>query len=468
MRLFTCLVLGLAACVGCGPLARTPVAAGGAVPWQAPAADPAEIWVGLAFSGGGHRASAFGLGVVQELRAAGIGNSTTLADRVGFVAGVSGGAVLAATLALDGTAGLPAFRDIYLAGDAGRHMPPAVPGVAVAEDLAFGADPVATLGRALEADLFHGARYADLPGTVDLRLVASDVARAAPFVFDRATFAALCGDLDAQPVAAAVAASAAFPVVFSAVTLHPRGSCDRAEPPVLAAARTDPAAQPALRLLATTLADYADPQRSRPVRLLDGGMTDRYGTTGFLAARAEGGLSPASPDTAIRLRHILFVAVDAAQENWRITDDMLPTGRVVALTLYGLPQRLSAEGLAELDPLLSGRAITATTTGSFATLRDALTAWRQQIVDWRCGLDPESLAALYPDRPAAWDCADLTIHLAEVRIDALPAGLRAGMADIPTRLRLLPAQIDLAITAGGAGLRHLPVWRDFRRSLLGG
>ena len=64
---------------------------------SAPPGSPSVI-AAVALSGGGARAAAFGLGVLEELKATRFplgGRSTTLLDEVGLVSGVSGGSVLA-------------------------------------------------------------------------------------------------------------------------------------------------------------------------------------------------------------------------------------------------------------------------------------------------------------------------------------------------------------------------------------
>lgn len=462
--------LVLATCGEANPPLNTPLYAGAnAAP--APVAAPADdIYIGVAFSGGGHRATAFAYAVLDELRSVGADESAGgLAGRVRFVAGVSGGAVIGTWFALHGAEGLDGFRERYLLSDAERYMlPNGFDPETLARGLGQGLNTRDTFARALDETLFRGARFAALDGTagVNLRIVASDVGSAAPFVFDRTTFDALCSDLSRLPLSEAVAASAAFPVVFSPFVIEAhRRSCDYTEPPALAAARDNRQAHPAVRLLAETIARYADPAEIRSVRLLDGGMTDSYGITGFLAARAEGGLSPMTPAEAVRVRRILFLAVDAAHENWRITDTLLPSGRLLGLTLYGLNQRLSDDGGGDLDPLLAGRAITATTTGSYATLSAAMVLWRQEIVAWRCGLQAAELDALYPDRPADWDCRDLHVHVDEIGLERLPSALRDRMNDVPTRLVLPADDIDAAIAAGRIALRRAPAYAAFLRGI---
>ncbi len=79
-----------------------------------------ETVIGLSFSGGGMRASAFAYGAIKELAAheARSGKiNKPLIDNVVFVSGVSGGSVPAAYLALNGARTIPSFRDKFLYRD---------------------------------------------------------------------------------------------------------------------------------------------------------------------------------------------------------------------------------------------------------------------------------------------------------------------------------------------------------------
>ncbi|OYX24570.1 MAG: hypothetical protein B7Z10_08980 [Rhodobacterales bacterium 32-66-7] len=96
----------------------------GCAPWNAPLNPPlqgrnaplteavqagdGEVYIGLAFSGGGFRATAFAYGMLEELRAAGVTSGTPngLLDQVRLVSGVSGGAIMAAAFGLQGPDGL--------------------------------------------------------------------------------------------------------------------------------------------------------------------------------------------------------------------------------------------------------------------------------------------------------------------------------------------------------------------------
>ncbi len=153
----------------------------GCAPWNQPQNEPlegenaslvepltagdGEVYIGLAFSGGGMRATAFAYGMLEELRASGVvtGTANGLLDNVRLVSGVSGGSVMAAQFGLAGPEGLAGFRDAYLVTDAERYMATsALNPLTLAKGLAGGGKGGGTLGRYLDEVLFHGATFGDL------------------------------------------------------------------------------------------------------------------------------------------------------------------------------------------------------------------------------------------------------------------------------------------------------------------
>ena len=83
--------------------------------------DDEELFVGLAFSGGGMRAAAFSYGVLAELDRIQLhsrNSSARLIDHVDFLSGVSGGAITAAYFGLNGRAALANFQEKFLMRDA--------------------------------------------------------------------------------------------------------------------------------------------------------------------------------------------------------------------------------------------------------------------------------------------------------------------------------------------------------------
>ena len=192
--------------------------------------DPAEeeLFVILAFSGGGTRAAAFSYGLLEGL--AGIeyqpaaGPKRTLLEDVDVISSVSGGSFTAAHYALFGAAGFKRFEDDFLYRN--------IQGELIARALApwnWARLARSSFGRIdLAAELydeavFQGATFATLlaqPKRPYLLLNATDMTEGARFEFTQDQFDLLCSDLSDVKVARAVAASSAFPVLLSPLTLH--------------------------------------------------------------------------------------------------------------------------------------------------------------------------------------------------------------------------------------------------------
>lgn len=453
MRLACLLSLALlSACAAVNP-PRNPVLDGAANPdlVASDRLDGGEVFVGLAFSGGGMRASAFAYGMTEELRAAG------LRDRVRLVSGVSGGAVTAAQLGLNGPEGLAGFRERYLLRDAERYMAnsPLNP-VTLLRGLTGGANGRATFGRHLDETLFHGATFGDMRARSGIRtwINATDMANATPFLFTPETFDALCSDLMRLPLSEAVAASAAFPLVFSPVVLEAhQGQCDYREPDWLTAARFNPEATEAMRAYARSLESYARPEALRYVKLLDGGATDNFGTTALALerARARSAAAPLTAEEAVRLRRMLFLVADAGVQpdfRWSLT----PKG----------------PGVVGLTRALAMASVGAATRAGYDAMRAEMRRWQEDLVEWRCALSPAEVRRLRGGDRGPWDCADLKLFVGLASFDSLPEAERADLDRVPTRLRLPEAQVDQVIAAGRAATRATAAFNGFLQSLEGG
>jgi len=413
-----------------------------------------EIWIGLAFSGGGMRASAFAHGMLEGLRAATAtpGDPDGILSDVRLVTGVSGGSVTAAHFGYYGAAGVDGYRDKFLIRNAEKYMAnsPLNP-LTLVRGLSGGANDADTFGRFLDETLFHGATFGDLRRTSRIRtwINASDVANNTAFLFSAETFDALCSDLGAYPISQAVAASAAFPVVFSPIVLEAHsGKCDYTEPDWLTAARFNPEASSAMKAHAAALESYADPEQIRFVKLLDGGITDNFGTTGLSVerARAQEAHSPLSPDEAIKIRRILFLVANAG-----VSRD------------FGWTRKLPGPGGLQLAMSIANSAMSAATRTGYDAMRLELADWERDLVDYRCAL-PRAQVVRVRGTSSGWDCRDVKLFVGQVSFDDLPEAMRAELNAIPTRLRLEEDQVDLAIRAGQMATRQNPELNGFLRT----
>ncbi|HYB10775.1 MAG TPA: patatin-like phospholipase family protein [Alphaproteobacteria bacterium] len=186
---------------------------------------PEEPVILLAFSGGGSRAAALALAVLDELRVYSFdenGQRSRLVDHIKVISSVSGGSVTSAWFGLVGPDGMDALKDDFLLKD----------NMATLEWTA--ADPITwvrltfsnytridALRDLLDERLFHGKRFADFarPGAPLVILNATDMASGEVFAFTTQHFNDICSDLGALPISVGVAASAAFPVALSPMSL---------------------------------------------------------------------------------------------------------------------------------------------------------------------------------------------------------------------------------------------------------
>ena len=239
------------------------------------------------------RAAAFSYGILTEFDRIPIRskNSTTrLIDHVDFLSGVSGGAITAAYFGLNGRAGLADFQEKFLMRDAEESFSSIFNPMSVAHAYEGGINGSQQFPRWLDDNLFHGATFRQLGPEHWPRvwINASDIFNRTPFVFSDETFGAICSDLASYPIANAVAASAAMPLIFAPVVLRTfPNRCRSSMPNWIERALREAASPPILKVYANALTRYRDGSMSY-IKLLDGGLVDNYGLSGFTIARTLG------------------------------------------------------------------------------------------------------------------------------------------------------------------------------------
>jgi NTE family protein len=283
-----------------------------------------ELFVALAFSGGGKRSSAFGYGVLTALRdiTVDFGNGRRrLTDEIDVVTGVSGGSFTASAFALKRDAMFETYKDEFLKYDLnaeifGIYLMPwrwdwlVNPNWGTNDEMA----------RVYDELLFKGADYGDLAqlGRPFLGVQATDFANEEPFVFGQDTFDWICSDITTLPMARAVAASNGFPVLFTPISLRnyahdDEHACKRPAwvDPYLAI----PDELSRRRQLALLASSYLDKREEAYVHLLDGGVSDNLGLRGLMQM-----LAPTAEEATLdaeslnKLRHVLIVSVDGQAE----------------------------------------------------------------------------------------------------------------------------------------------------------
>lgn len=408
-----------------------------------------DMVIGLAFSGGGTRAAAFSFGVLKglsDLNTTDKGRTVSLIDRVDFVSGVSGGSVTAAYFGLKKRAALVDFRERFLIKDAEAALNTRVSLVNLASGLGGGVNEDLRLRNWLDANLFDGAKFSAL--TADRRpavwINATDIYNRTPFVFSKVLFSLICSDLGAYPVSAAVAASAAVPVAFEPIILETYpDQCKPTAPPWLLKAQNNPNASPLLRAFAEGALRQRDGSM-KYIKLLDGGLVDNYGLSGFTIAResAETPHGPLTPGEAVRLRRMMFLIVDAggqAKRDWA--------------------QKLEGPSGAALIAAITDSSLDAAKRLSYSAFEATMANWRVALVRWRCGLTAAAVTKLRG--PGAWDCRDVQFFIGRIGFDQFDPALMERLNAIPTTLKLPEATVDELIGAGSEAVTRNSVYRKF-------
>jgi NTE family protein len=413
-----------------------------------------DVLIGLAFSGGGMRAAAFSYGVLAEFDRTKVrlkGTSTSLLDQIDFVSGVSGGAITAAYFGLKGRSELHEFRDRFLLRNAEESLATSVISpVNIFRAYEGGVNDAEQFPRWLDDNLFHGATFRDL-GSLHRPHVwinASDIYNRTPFVFNNTTFDAICSELSSYPIASAVAASAAMPVVFAPVVLKTYPDrCATNAPSWVDRAQNDLAAPPILKEFAAAVTRYRDGS-VRYIKLLDGGLVDNYGLSGFTIARlsSETPYGPLTARQAVKIRRSLFIVADGGRGisgDWAQTVEG-PTGT-------------------DLVSAAADTTIDSSVRSSFTAFERTMSEWRDKLVRWRCGLSAAERSKY--GAPAGWDCRDLKLFVGRVNFDQLGKQRALELSSIPTRFKLSREQIEKVIAAGREALRSNPTFQAFVASL---
>jgi len=411
-----------------------------------------ELLVGISFSGGGTRAAAFAHGALLEMQRTTLPKGGPLLDRLDFVSGVSGGAVTAAYYGLKKRAALEDFRERFLVKNAEEKINTQISFANISRALAGGINDSEQFPRWLDDNLFEGATFAAFRAQRRPRIWinASDIYNRTTFVFGATAFRAICSDLNSYRISDAVAASAAVPVVFAPVVLKTfPNECKSKLPEWIVHARQNRAAPPMLKAFADAIARYND--GSMPyIKLLDGGLVDNFGLSGFTIARlsSETPYGPMTEQQAVKTRRVMFMVIDAGRG---------PSGDWVR----------TVEGPAGVDLIMaaSDTAVDSGVRSSFTAFDATMQEWQKQLIRWRCGLSAAQRQK-YGAGPN-WNCHDIKFFIGRVGFDQLGPDRAAQLQAIETRFRLPTEQVDALISAGSDALRLNPTYQAFLASLGG-
>jgi NTE family protein len=406
------------------------------------------ITIGLAFSGGGTRASALSYGVLEALRDDNIrinGTERRVLDEVDVISSVSGGSFTAAYYGLFGDRIFEDFEEKFLTANVQGHLKGELflPWVW----MTIGSP---NYGRSeLAADyydeiLFENKTYADIQasGGPLIQINASEFTLGMQFSFTQDQFDILCSDLSAFPVSRAVAASSAVPGLFSDVTIdNYAGSCDYEMPDWGKTALNDPDTTSRRYYLARKYVQYLDSEKLPYIHLFDGGLTDNLGIQPFQ-------------------RHIAFTEDDA----WKFFKMLKreDTNHVLFIVVNAQPGQMRKYSLVGSNiPLfdtiagVSAIPLNEYTFVSLTHLRTTMAELENSIVEGRCterrskGEDTKG-------------CDDFKAHLVVVDFDDMKDDEKREMLkEIPTSFSLTPEQVAALRQAGKELLQESKEYQQF-------
>ncbi len=400
-----------------------------------------EVLLVLAFSGGGKRSAAFAYGALRGLRSMTIldgGVRQTLLSEVDYISAVSGGSFPATYYGLYRDKTFDGFETDFLKRDVNAF----IFGIYLLPwnwewliNPLFGTNDA--MAAVYDRLMYHGATYGDLErrGLPMISVDATDIAGGITFAFNQTSFDLLCSDLASFPISRAVAASAAFPVLFSPITLVSHRSDCTAYPPPGAPSpgwRDKADISPRAAMLARNAERQMDPERTRFVHLMDGGISDN------LALRS--------------LSNALVVLDDDGPEMRRLA---ATTRRVIVISVDGqasvdptLSQRRVVSGLGQIFSAVSGTQID---TASFETVLLV----DQQVKELTGKLSRQRCAtAPVIDGHA---CDDVKGALIQVALSGIPdEATRKRLQAIPTSLTLPAADVDALVDQGETMIRTNP------------
>ena len=410
-----------------------------------------ELFVILAFSGGGTRAAAFSYGVLQKLRDTAIvrakdGRHETLLDEVDCISSVSGGSFTAAYYALFGARIFQDYRGVFLDRNVeGELFWKAANPLNWPRLLSPYFSRIDLAAELYANTIFQNKTYADLLAGAHRPFVilnATDLATGDGFEFTQDQFDLIGSDLAALPIARAVAASSAFPFLLTPLTLSNRAEPSWfAAPPGLKHAASDYYVDRRRFTWASHQSTYLDKDATPYVHVMDGGLADNIGLralerqlvdpTGFIARRYNLG----------KASKVIFIVVDSKSGE-------PPT--------YNKSE--SAPGLADVAFKTATTSMDNFSAETIEFLRD-----RQRELDQaRQDIEFCKTVARTPS-----DCPSFTapaeIHVVDINLEAIADPVRrARLLSIGTNFSLASSEVDLLIAAAGDLLDQNP---DFQKLL---
>jgi predicted acylesterase/phospholipase RssA len=396
-----------------------------------------DLFVILAFSGGGTRAAAFSFGVLEGLRDVvyhGPGGAQSFLEDIDVISSVSGGSFTAAYYGLFRDRIFSEFPSDFLHRDVQGDLmrlalwPPNWFRLASADF-----DRINLAADYYDEKIFKGKTFRDL---IEKRrkpyiiLNATDMTLGRRFEFTQDQFDLLCSDLSSVKVATAVAASSAFPGLLSPLTVRNFASegCNYTAPEWLTNALVRDKNPVRRYAHARDLASYQDPRQKRDyIHLLDGGLGDNIGLRGP------------------------YIALSSNDSNWSLFDkiNQRKIHRVIVISANAKtnPRKdwdfhKAAPGILDVLSLVTSGPMDNYSFDTVQLVRDFFTHLNQEAKDWtdcKILLQEQCPAAKMPGVLEPVD-----FYALELSFDSLDDdGLRQCVENLPTSFYLPPDTVTL-------------------------
>ncbi len=403
-----------------------------------------DVFVVLAFSGGGTRSAAFAYGVLEKLRDTPVvvhGQPRRLLDEVDVITAVSGGSYPAAYYGLFGDRLFRDFEAEFLVHDVQGKLLWLLARPSSLLTIMRRDHNRADLAAAhFDRNLFDGRRFDDLAldGLPFVIINASDLNNSATFSFIQPQFDFLCSDLGPYPVANAVMASSSVPGAFAPVALKNYADCPQRHPAWVAEALATDDVLERRYAVARALKRYSRPDQIPVLRLVDGGVTDNLGVRGsMMSPVAHRGDVPAmagafTPGQLAKVRHVLVIVANAQ------------TYPEFGWSRDGRDPGLSSNLRASFDAALG---ILNTETAGLA--KQGFLMWEQHVNDLRGASTPHVKVHF------------VVLTFNQIRDDEE----RRRFDSMPTRLRLAPENVAAVRSLAGRLLDESAEYRSFLDAL---
>jgi len=407
-----------------------------------------KLFVFLSFSGGGARASAFSLGVLEQLSRTSIqfdGRKRRLVDEVDVISSVSGGSATAAYFGLFGERVFDDFVDEFLKRDISSRLTQQVLlpwnwlRLATAD---FDRTDLTT--EYFEKNLFEGRTLGDFAasGGPTIIINATNLNDGTRFAFDRTHFDWICSDLDQFSVARAVTASASVPIVLSPTTLKNYAGTCNFTPSVRPSKMRDQSSGDRYLIQQSSVMDaYLDSESQPYIHLYDGTFSDNLGLRAAIDAVSDaGGTEALFNNTDLRnTQKVLFIVVNAqrtAEKSWAKRQKS-PSAAAVVMSAASVP-------------------VSAYAFETVTLLRSKLKQWQADFARLRCQSTATTTTA----------CDTFESHVVELGFNRIPdPDQRRYAHQIKTSASIDPNDVDFLRTMGGQLLLESPAYQAFIKDI---